>query len=145
MTAGHPVSVTAATPTPTNKPSISPEYARVISLSGNGMRKVCAPLCAYAPGIKGDAFVYVPVKLTEIFQLERRVESELLTAAELARKLQVNVRTVQEWYRAGRIPAIKLSPKVIRYCLLDVVRAVDDERTHEIPLGDARQEGDLHG
>lgn len=42
-------------------------------------------------------------------------EMELLTAEELARRLRVSPETVRAWARRGYIPALRLSPKVIRY------------------------------
>jgi excisionase family DNA binding protein len=41
--------------------------------------------------------------------------TELLTVNQLAERLHIRPRTVQTWVRQGRIPAIKLSSKVIRF------------------------------
>jgi excisionase family DNA binding protein len=41
--------------------------------------------------------------------------SEYLTADELAKKLRVKPDTVRELARRGKIPAIRISPKVIRF------------------------------
>jgi predicted site-specific integrase-resolvase len=43
------------------------------------------------------------------------IEAELLTAEQLAGRLHVKPNTVRVWTRRGRIPAVKLSPKVVRY------------------------------
>ena len=45
----------------------------------------------------------------------------LLTAADLAARLGIRPATVHEWYRKGRIPGRKLSPKVLRFDLADVL------------------------
>ncbi len=50
--------------------------------------------------------------------------SELLTADELAVRLKVQPSTVRKWHRDGRIPSIRLSPKVIRFDLDVVVDAL---------------------
>jgi excisionase family DNA binding protein len=42
-------------------------------------------------------------------------ETELLTARELAKRLRVSPETVRAWAQRGRIPMLRLSPKVIRY------------------------------
>jgi excisionase family DNA binding protein len=49
---------------------------------------------------------------------------ELLTAEELAGRLQVRPSTIRRWAREGRIPTVRLTPKVVRYDLTAVVDAV---------------------
>jgi len=49
---------------------------------------------------------------------------ELLTADELASRLQVRPSTVRRWTREGRIPTVRLSQKVVRYDLVAVVSAI---------------------
>ena len=56
------------------------------------------------------------------------MENELLTAEQLADRLAVKPRTIREWFRAGLIPATRLSPKVIRYNLDDVVTALKERQ-----------------
>lgn len=51
-------------------------------------------------------------------------DAELITTAELAKRLQVTADTVREWTRKGSIPAIRLSAKVIRYDLRQVLKAL---------------------
>ena len=51
---------------------------------------------------------------------------ELLTAAELAERLGVKPGTILGWHRMGRIPARKLSNKVLRFSLPKVVAALED-------------------
>ena len=49
------------------------------------------------------------------------MDNDLLTAEQLAERLGVKPRTVKVWLRAGLIPATRLTPKVIRYDLEQVV------------------------
>jgi excisionase family DNA binding protein len=49
----------------------------------------------------------------------------LLTAAELAERLGVRPGTVLGWHRKGRIPARKLSQKVLRFDLAEVLAALE--------------------
>ena len=56
------------------------------------------------------------------------MEHDLLTAEQLAKRLQVKPRTVKEWLRAGIIPATRLTPKVIRYDLQQVVTALEQRQ-----------------
>jgi excisionase family DNA binding protein len=54
--------------------------------------------------------------------------SDYLTAEELALKLRLAPDTVREMARRGKIPAIRISPKVIRFDIAAVdqaLRAVD--------------------
>lgn len=48
----------------------------------------------------------------------------LLTDKQLAERLQISHWTVREWRRTGRIPAVVVSPKVIRFDYEDVVEAL---------------------
>ncbi len=50
--------------------------------------------------------------------------SDLFTADELAGRLQVQPSTIRRWAREGRIPTVRLSPKVVRYNLGAVVQAM---------------------
>ena len=60
-----------------------------------------------------------------------RHTKELLTAEELADRLRVRPETVRTWARRGTIPAVRLSPKVIRFDLQAVVEAMTSRRTAE--------------
>jgi len=51
---------------------------------------------------------------------------ELLTAKQLAERLQISPHTVRLWSTEGRIPTIWLSRKVRRFDLVDVVNALRD-------------------
>ncbi len=50
--------------------------------------------------------------------------TELLTAEQIARRLQVRPSTVKAWAKSGRIPEHRLSAKVRRYDLSEVLEAV---------------------
>jgi excisionase family DNA binding protein len=54
---------------------------------------------------------------------------ELLTAPELAERLGVRPGTVLQWYRQGRIPGRKLSHKVLRFVLTEVLAATEPSRS----------------
>jgi excisionase family DNA binding protein len=57
------------------------------------------------------------------------MDNDLLTAEQLADRLGVKPCTVRQWLRAGRIPAKRLTPKVIRYSLDDVVASLQERQT----------------
>jgi excisionase family DNA binding protein len=59
---------------------------------------------------------------------------DLLTAVELAELLRVRPGTVRQWAREGRIPAVRISPKVVRFCYPDVLAAL--KGTGDEPLLD---------
>ena len=49
---------------------------------------------------------------------------EVLTTDELARRLKVKPGTVKVWARLGRIPAIRVNAKVLRFDVRDVLDAL---------------------
>ncbi len=49
---------------------------------------------------------------------------DLMTAAELAARVGVRPGTILQWHRKGRIPARKLSHKVLRFNLAEVLSAL---------------------
>jgi len=49
---------------------------------------------------------------------------EFLTAAELAERLRVRPGTIRAWGRAGRIPMVRFSRRVLRFDFEDVVAAL---------------------
>jgi excisionase family DNA binding protein len=59
-------------------------------------------------------------------------DTELMTVEQLADRLHIRPRTVQAWARQGRIPTVKLSPKVVRFDWLEVLAAL---RNQSKPLG----------
>ncbi len=56
------------------------------------------------------------------------MDDNLLTADELATRLGVKAGTVKRWGRDGWIPVIRLTPKIIRFSLENVINALT-ERT----------------
>jgi excisionase family DNA binding protein len=57
---------------------------------------------------------------------------EFLTARQLAARLQVSESTVRRLAREGRIPSLRLTPRLIRFNLKAVYKALDgtQRRTH---------------
>jgi excisionase family DNA binding protein len=54
------------------------------------------------------------------------IDSHLLTVDQLAERLHIRPRTAQAWARQGRIPTLKLSPKVVRFDWIAVLAALRD-------------------
>lgn len=52
--------------------------------------------------------------------------AELLTASQLADRLQVSAETIRDWAKAGRIPEIRISHKVRRFDPVDVEQCLRD-------------------
>jgi excisionase family DNA binding protein len=52
---------------------------------------------------------------------------EFVTARQLAEVLQVSESTVRKLARAGRIPSVRLTPRLTRYNLQTVLRALDGD------------------
>jgi excisionase family DNA binding protein len=61
------------------------------------------------------------------------IEEKLLTREELARALQVSVRTVGEMIAAEEIPVVRIRKWTVRFCLADVVRALTVEPQSKAP------------
>ena len=53
--------------------------------------------------------------------------AELLTTAQLAKRLQVSPGTIRDWAHDGRIPQIRLSQKSRRFVLGDVLAALNQK------------------
>lgn len=49
--------------------------------------------------------------------MKQATKRELLTPSQIASALQVKKTTILEWSRAGRIPVIRLSKRVVRFDL----------------------------
>jgi len=54
-----------------------------------------------------------------------------LTAEEIGSRLRINADTVLAWARRGRIPHVRISQKIIRFRLTDVVAALETPRDSE--------------
>ena len=54
---------------------------------------------------------------------------EFLTARQLAEVLQVSESTVRRLAREGRIPVVRLTPRLARYHLQAVMRALDGDKS----------------
>ena len=68
------------------------------------------------------------------------MRDDLLTAPELAVRLRVKPSTVLGWQRTGRIPAIRLSHKVLRFNFTDVLAALKRQAASE-PRHEAAGQG----
>ena len=68
-----------------------------------------------------------------ILEVRKMSETDFVTAEELAERLHVRPRTVQEWARRGRIPTVRLSSKVVRYSVAAVIQAVSENRRQTKP------------
>jgi excisionase family DNA binding protein len=62
---------------------------------------------------------------------------DLMTAKEMADHLGVKPGTILGWYRQGKIPARKLSHKVLRFNLHDVLAALEANKTARGERGEA--------
>ncbi len=52
------------------------------------------------------------------------MDTKLLTADQLAREIGVSKDTIRDWARGGKIPEIRVSHKIRRFWLPDVVKAL---------------------
>jgi hypothetical protein len=58
--------------------------------------------------------------------------SELLTLTQLAHRLSLRPRTVQIWVRHGRIPVLRITPKVLRFEWDQVLEALRNNTSKEV-------------
>ncbi len=58
-------------------------------------------------------------------QTDEGARHEFVTARQLAAFLQVSETTVRRLARAGRIPAVRLTPRLVRFHLPTVLAALD--------------------
>ena len=55
---------------------------------------------------------------------ERFMSCELITSVDLARRLRLSPDTILRWAREGKIPSIRISPKVLRFDADDVAASL---------------------
>jgi excisionase family DNA binding protein len=58
--------------------------------------------------------------------MEERLICRMLTPLELANQLRVKVCTVRHWVKQGKIPVIRISRKVLRFRLEDVLAVLEE-------------------
>ena len=63
------------------------------------------------------------------------MDKKIVTAAELAEQLSLKAKTIRDWARQGKIPALRMSPKVIRFDPDEVIRALKPGPTKSTVLG----------
>jgi excisionase family DNA binding protein len=51
---------------------------------------------------------------------------DILTTEGLARRLQVRPDTIRRWVHRGLVPVLRVSPKVMRFDLAEVMRALQE-------------------
>lgn len=54
--------------------------------------------------------------------MDQNLRNRLLTGREVAQMCGVAAETIQKWARAGKLAAVRLSPRCIRFKLADVDR-----------------------
>jgi excisionase family DNA binding protein len=85
----------------------------------------------------GDKLPYGFVRLKKPLSFGE-VRMNYLTAEELADKLRVRPRTVKDWARKNRIPAIRLGYKTVRFDPQAVAAAITGQ-AKEIPMSHPQQ------
>jgi excisionase family DNA binding protein len=61
---------------------------------------------------------------TQFQRLLRAVDEKLLTCDELAEALRLRPATIRRWTYAGRIPAVRVGRRSVRYRLREVARVL---------------------
>jgi excisionase family DNA binding protein len=72
---------------------------------------------------------------------KRRAAGRLVSAKELARYCDVDLKTIHNWTNRGKIDGIRTAGRHLRFRRLDVV---DFLRAYEFPLPDALKRGAVH-
>jgi predicted DNA-binding transcriptional regulator AlpA len=63
-------------------------------------------------------------------EITERSSDGLLSKRALAPKLQISVRSVDDWMKRGWIPYIKIGPKTVRFRLQDVLEKLNARRVN---------------
>ena len=66
--------------------------------------------------------------MTDEAQHNGEARHDFLTARQLAARLQVSESTVHRLAREGRIPAVRLTPRLVRFHLPSVIEALDGRK-----------------
>jgi excisionase family DNA binding protein len=66
--------------------------------------------------------------VTDEAQHNGETRHDFLTARQLAARLQVSESTVHRLAREGRIPAVRLTPRLVRFHLPSVIEALDGRK-----------------
>ena len=72
---------------------------------------------------------------------KEETREEFLTARQLAGVLQVSESTVRRLAREGRIPSVRLTPRLVRFNLKAVFRALDGSQKPRAPTRPAGKDG----
>ena len=72
---------------------------------------------------------------------KEETREEFLTARQLAAVLQVSESTVHRLAREGRIPSVRLTPRLVRFNLKAVFRALDGAAKPKPPSRPADKDG----
>ena len=70
-------------------------------------------------------------------QIEQQTREEFLTARQLAAILQVSESTVRRLARRGRIPSIRITPRIMRFHLQSVREALDGAKRNRRQAAEA--------
>jgi len=68
------------------------------------------------------------------------MDKKIVTAEKLAEQLSLKPKTIREWARQGKIPSLRISPKVIRFNPDEVLLALENNRLHATILAGKQQQ-----
>jgi len=67
------------------------------------------------------------------------MDKKIVTAGELAEQLSLTPKPIRDWARQGKIPSLRISPKVIRFNPDEVLLALENNRLHPTILAGDQQ------